>query len=127
MRIEHFALNVAEPAAMAEWYAENLGFEIVRSGPAPVDMRFIADETGKVLMEIYHNDAASVLDYPSMHLLELHLALVSDDVHADADRLVKAGATFESTETTPVGDEMVIVRDPWGLALQLMKRKEPML
>jgi len=30
MRIEHFALNVAKPAEMAQWYARNLGMKIVR-------------------------------------------------------------------------------------------------
>jgi hypothetical protein len=28
---------------------------------------------------------------------------------------------------TPAGDELVMLRDPWGVALQLVKRAQPML
>ena len=31
MNIEHFAINVSQPVAMARWYAANLGMQIVRS------------------------------------------------------------------------------------------------
>jgi hypothetical protein len=29
--------------------------------------------------------------------------------------------------TTPAGDSLVMLRDPWGIALQLVKRAQPML
>lgn len=127
MRIEHFAINVPDPQAMADWYGSHLGFQTVRTGPPPVDMRFIADDTGKVLMEIYRRQDAPMPDYAATDMLVLHIALASDDPDADARRLVDAGATMESSETTPAGDRMAVVRDPWGIALQLVKRKEPML
>jgi glyoxylase I family protein len=30
MKIEHFAINVADPIAMADWYVSNMGMTIVR-------------------------------------------------------------------------------------------------
>ena len=36
LNLEHVALNVADPAAMAAWYVKNLGMRIVRqSAVAP--------------------------------------------------------------------------------------------
>jgi len=125
MRIEHIALNVVEPEAMVKWYCENLNMKIRRkSGRA----FFIADESGNVILEIYHNPAAPVPDYKAMHLLVLHLAFCSDDVSADRQRLLKAGATANGEiSTASNGDEITNLRDPWGLAIQLVKRSENML
>ena len=36
MKIEHIAFQVADPAAMADWYAEHLGFCVRRSSDEPV-------------------------------------------------------------------------------------------
>jgi uncharacterized glyoxalase superfamily protein PhnB len=58
----------------------------------------------------------------------VHLAFVSPDPQADRDRLVAAGASIvEALLQTPAGDELVMLRDPWGLALQLVKRAKPMI
>jgi uncharacterized glyoxalase superfamily protein PhnB len=46
----------------------------------------------------------------------------------DRDRLVSAGATVvEDLTTSPVGDLLVMLRDPWAFAFQLVKRANPML
>ena len=43
-------------------------------------------------------------------------------------RLLAAGATTAGDVTiTPTGDEMTFLRDPWGLALQLVKRGAPLM
>src|SRR5437667_10293239 len=128
MKIEHFALQVAEPAAMADWYVKHLGFSIARSGGEPSHARFLKDTSGSVMVEIYRNPQAMVPDYNSMNPLLLHVAFVSKDVAADRDRLVKAGARIaEDLTKTAAGDELAMLRDPWGTAIQLVKRANPML
>jgi uncharacterized glyoxalase superfamily protein PhnB len=128
VKIEHVAWQVADPAAVADWYCEHLGFTVKRSADAPVPVRFIADQTGGVMLEIYNNPAADVPEYAEQHPLVLHLAMVSDDPAADADRLLAAGATFvEEVGPTEDGDHLFMLRDPWGLALQLAKRGHPMV
>ena len=67
-----------DPVAVAEWYVKNLGFRIVRSNDDPARTHFIADASGKCVVEIYNNPAASVLDYHNMHFLQLHLAFQVD-------------------------------------------------
>ena len=126
MRLEHFALQVADPVAMADWYVKHLGCSVTRSGHAPNHGHFLA--AGPVLIEIYQSTSAPVPDYPAMHPAQLHLAFVSENLKADRDRLVAAGAKiFEDYFTNPAGDQLMMLRDPWGVAIQLVKRAEPML
>ncbi len=128
MKIEHTALNVPDPVAMAAWYVEHLGFTVQRTSGPPVHAYFLADSAGTVMIEIYRNDAAPVPDYAAVHPLVLHLAFVSDDVMADRERLLAAGATAEGEiDTPPSGDTLAMLRDPWGIAIQLCQRAEPMI
>jgi glyoxylase I family protein len=128
MRIEHFALQVPDPAAMADWYVAHLGCSVARSGGAPAHARFLLDGSGSVMAELYRNPLASVPDYAAMDPLLLHVAFLSDNPAADRDRLVRAGARVaDDLMTNPAGDQVLMLRDPWGLALQLVKRAQPML
>lgn len=128
MHIEHVALQVAEPAAMAQWYVTHLGCSIARSTGGPSFIHFLKDASGQSMIEIYCNPRVAVPDYRTMDPMVVHVAFYSDDPRADRDRLVAAGATIaEDHVVTPAGDEMLILRDPWALPLQLVKRAEPML
>jgi catechol 2,3-dioxygenase-like lactoylglutathione lyase family enzyme len=128
LKIEHFALQVPDPIAMADWYVKHLGFTIARAGGEPSHARFLADSTRSVMLEIYRNPAASVPDYGHADPLLMHVAYSSDNPAADSDRLVQAGAVVvDGLMTTPSGDEIVMLRDPWGVPIQLVKRAKPML
>jgi len=128
MKIEHVALQVAEPAAMADWYVRHLGCTIARSGSEPLSIRFLKDGSGASMLELYRNPRVAVPDYAQMDPMLVHVAFVTDDPAADRDRLVAAGATIvEDLNITPAGDQIMMLRDPWGVALQLVKRKEPMI
>lgn len=128
MKIEHVGLQVEDPAAAADWYVEHLGFAVKRSADEPVCVRFLADGSGQVMLELYNNPKAAVPDYAAMDPLLLHVALVSADPGAEAARLQGAGATFvEEIGPLPGGDYIVTLRDPWGLAIQLARRGRPMV
>jgi len=128
IRLEHVAINVEDPVAMAKWYCENLGMKVVRKGPSPANMHFISDAGGNMMLEIYNNPPDAVPDYPSMDPLSLHIAFMVDDVKAICDKLVAAGATVAGdVNITPAGDEIAMLRDPWGVPIQFVKRAEPML
>ena len=65
----------------------------------------------------------NVPDYGTTDPLVLHVALVSSDIEADSNRLVAAGATAcGDVQVTPAGDRLAMLRDPWGIALQLVQR-----
>ena len=128
MRLEHVALQVSDPVAMAEWYVAHVGCSVARSGGEPSFARFLLDSSGSALIEIYRNPAAPVPDYRAMHPLLLHLAFISQDPAADRDRLVAAGAEIaDDLAVTPAGDRLVMLRDPWNIPLQLVRRADPML
>ena len=127
MRVEHAAWQVEDPVAAAEWYVEHLGMRVVRSDGPPAYARFLADATGRVLLEIYNNPRVSVPDYRRTDPLIIHLAFAVDDVGAERDRLVAAGASVvQDLNRTEAGDQLAMLRDPWGFPIQLVKRAQPM-
>lgn len=128
IRLEHVAINVENPEAMAKWYCENLGMKILRKGPPPASARFISDASENMMLEIYHNPPDAVPDYAAMDPLVLHIAFMVDDVKGTCRKLVAAGATIVSdVSVTEAGDELAMLRDPWGVPIQFLKRAEPML
>ncbi len=128
IRLEHVAINVENPVEMAKWYCENLGMKIVRQGPPPVNMRFISDAGGNMMLELYHNPPDAVPNYASMDPLMLHIAFMVDDVKGTCRKLLAAGATIASEiAVTDSGDELAMLRDPWGVSIQFLKRANPML
>lgn len=127
MKLEHFALNVEDPKAMTGWYVANLGLTVVKQQQEAPYMTFLADDSGRIMIEIYRNPANEVPPYRSMNPLLVHLAFVSENPAQDKARLLEASATEVSDQQLEDGSHLVMLRDPWGLALQLCKRGTPML
>lgn len=126
MKFEHFALNVPDPIAQARWYVQHVGFKVARSRPDAPFTHFLADETGRVIVELYSNPKATIPDYAAQHPLVFHFAIVSTDARADSARLQKAGATLFLEEPQPDGSMLIMMRDPWNVPLQLCQRTNPM-
>ena len=126
MKIEHLAFNVADPVAVAAWYGKHFGLRVVRHIPQPTQTHFLADADATVL-EIYCNPPDKIPDYRNMHPLLFHLAFVSTDPVADAERLMADGATYVDEVRQPDGSHLIMLRDPWGLALQLCKRTKALI
>jgi glyoxylase I family protein len=127
MKLEHVALLVAEPVAMARWYVEHLGMRVVRAGEPPANARFLADDEGRSVLEVYAG-TPPLPAYAAMDPLVLHVAFAPTDVHATRALLIAAGATpVGDVVVTPGGDQFAMLRDPWGLALQLARRAQPLV
>lgn len=127
MKIEHFAINVANPVAMADWYVKNMGMTIARKMEGGANTHFLADDSGQVMIEIYNNPPDQVPAYADMNPLIVHLAFVCDKPDEKRHVLEQAGATFAEEVRIKDGSHLVMMRDPWGLAIQLCKRGVPML
>jgi glyoxylase I family protein len=126
MKIEHLAFNVADPVAVADWYCQHCGLRVVRHIPQPSQTHFLADSDSTVL-EIYCNPPDRIPDYRSMNPLLFHLAFASADPIMDSQRLIAAGAVMVDETHLPDGSQLVMLRDPWGLALQLCQRTKNLL
>jgi glyoxylase I family protein len=125
MTIEHFALNVPDPVAFAAWYGQHLGLRVLRHLPHPNQTHFLGDDHTSAI-EVYRNPAAPVPDYRALHPLVLHLAFISTDAAADTARLLAAGASHVEDVRPADGSVLVMLRDPWGIALQLCQRTTPL-
>jgi hypothetical protein len=88
---------------------------------------FLADDGGRVMIEIYHNPADAIPDYAAQPPARMHLAFISADPAGDRDRLLATGAAYVEEVHLPDGGYIVTLRDPWGLALQLVNRGSPLL
>lgn len=127
LNLEHIACNVADPPAMAAWYVEHLGMRVVRHSPEPPRIHFLADAAGRAVIEIYSNAADPIPDYAAMHPLRFHIAFATSDPDASRDALVAAGATFVEERAMGDGSRLLMLRDPWGVPLQLCQRTRPLL
>ena len=127
MKMEHLGYQVKDPAGIAAWYCENLGFTIVRAVNNEAKTHFLADSAGTMMIELHSHKTAPIPDYASMDPLVLHLAFACTDIPSAVKKLTAAGATLVEEFTTPQGDGIAMLRDPWGLALQFCNRKTPMI
>ncbi|PRY52592.1 glyoxalase/bleomycin resistance protein/dioxygenase superfamily protein [Arcticibacter pallidicorallinus] len=127
MKLEHFAINVEDPINMAKWYVQHLGLSIIKQQQQAPFMTFLADDSGQIMIEIYKNPIDQVPKYRDMHPLIVHLAFVSETPDRDRTRLEEAGAITVSNDILDDGSHLVMMRDPWGLAIQLCKRATAML
>ncbi|MDE3084686.1 MAG: VOC family protein, partial [Verrucomicrobiota bacterium] len=101
MKFEHFALNVPDARAMSRWYVEHLGLRVVRNRDDAPYTKFLADNTGRVIIEMYTNPAATIPDYGAAHPLCFHVAFIAENATAVRQRLEKAGAKFASEDKLP--------------------------
>ena len=125
MKFEHFALNVPAPHEMALWYAEHLDFRILKQNSTGSLAHFLGDDSGQVCLELYRNPAAPIPDYAAQPPLVFHFAVATADTKGLRARLVAAGAILLTEETLPDGSVLGMLRDPWGIALQLCQRTTP--
>ncbi len=128
MHLEHLGLNHRDPVAAAAWYCKQLNMTVARKTGPPNNCHFLADSRGKMMLEFYADPTAAVPDYASLEPFSLHIAFHVDDVHAAVERLLEAGGSpAMSLKINSLGDEVAIVRDPWGIPVQLVKRAKPMV
>jgi catechol 2,3-dioxygenase-like lactoylglutathione lyase family enzyme len=125
VKLEHTAIQVEDPNAMADWYCQHFYMRVRAKQEQSPFTHFLEDSAGDVLIEFYHNEAHPVPDYPTMEPLFLHFAFVSEAPREDAERLKAAGATYLEEVDRPDGTLLIMMRDPWGLPIQLCRRATP--
>jgi catechol 2,3-dioxygenase-like lactoylglutathione lyase family enzyme len=122
MVFEHFAVNVTDVKKVVHWYTTNLGLRIASEQKAPPFMTFLADATGRVIIEFYHRPDAVITDFVAADPLTFHVAFVSENAQIDRERLEKQGAVFIEEIVKEDGTHIVMLRDPFGMPLQLCQR-----
>jgi glyoxylase I family protein len=125
MRFEHFAINVEDAVGLGDWLVTHLGFVITRAMSEPPFTRFLADDSGRVVVELYSNPGAEMLDLSAMHPLVFHLALAVPDAAGARKALECAGAVMLTDDILADGSHLVMMRAPSGLPVQLCQRAIP--
>lgn len=125
MVFEHIALNVTNIKDIKDWYVANLGLRVVSEQTKAPFMTFFADTSGRVILELYHRPEEEITDFKTIHPLTFHLAFVSQNAVTDKLRLLDKGASFVEEITKEDGSHLVMLRDPWGMPLQLCRRAQP--
>jgi catechol-2,3-dioxygenase len=122
--IEHIGFTVEKPIEMANWYKEVLGFKIRFSAEDDEKaVAFVTDCDEKVMLELGRVPDVKPLSKMMDHDLQLHIALRCRDPEMDMHTLIDHGAKFvERCPWTLPGDYLIVLSDPWGNSLQLVKR-----
>jgi catechol 2,3-dioxygenase-like lactoylglutathione lyase family enzyme len=124
LTFEHLALNVEDKGMAERWYTAFLNLRVVRS--VPDGPSFLADQSGRVVLELYSRDDTPRLNFAQTEPLTMHLAFHVHDVEGTAENLMNAGATVAEPMKQAGGDEMIMLRDPFGLPIQLVHREQEM-
>ena len=128
MKFEHIALNRREPDKVSQWYVDNLRMQIVKAPTGPGQAYFVADYAKQMMFELYSSPEAAGLDYFNIDPRTFHLAFAVENVAAMRAQLLQAGATAEGEIARNAnGDEFAMLRDPWGMPLQLTRRNRPLI
>lgn len=122
MVFEHFALNVNNVSAVAKWYVLHLELKVVSQQKELPFMTFLADSSDRVILEIYHRSDEMMTNFETQHPLTFHLAFVSENAQIDSERLQGQGASFVEEVRKADGSHLIMLRDPWGMPLQLCQR-----
>jgi glyoxylase I family protein len=128
VKIEHVALQVSDPVALSRWYVEHLGLTVKRAQTESPFGHFLGDDGDGVMLEFYGYPDLPVPDYFRMEPLLLHVAFHVDDVASTRSRLIGVGAApVGDVQVNDVGDEVAMLRDPWGIPVQLVRRRVRMI
>jgi predicted enzyme related to lactoylglutathione lyase len=103
-RWEQIVVDAEDPARLARWWAEALGYVIVHEKPDEVEIRRSPDELPGLLFGA-GADAKTVKN-------RLHLDLRPDDQEAEVERLVDMGA--RPVDIGQHGVPWVVLADPEG-------------
>jgi len=119
--IEHTAIASPDPEALANWYADTLGFVINYRGSTAF---FVKAPDGSMIEIIPAEGERSgnTLKSPGLR----HLALAVTDFDAVYAGLQAKGVRFVSEPLAAKGNKVVFFTDPEGNYLHLLQRETPL-
>lgn len=122
--IEHTAIASADPARLARWYVDHLGFTINYKS-ANSKTHFVKAPDGSMIEIIESKGAAATA--PGMKDPGIrHMALTVADFPAACASLKNLGVGFLSEPQTVDGNSLVFFTDCDGNILHLLHREKPL-
>ena len=122
--IEHVGIFGKDTKALAEWYCENLGFEIVFENGNGV--YFIA-APDKSMIEICVADTEPKSTTTTESGIR-HIALATDNIEGMSEKMIAAGVEVVTPlKVAPSGTATFFFRDPEGNILHFIQRPSPLV
>jgi len=124
VRFEHLRVNVADKAATAKWYVENIGLEIIPTKNK--DVVYVADKDHNFMFE-FSSIPGLKTNYADTHIDGFHCAFEGHKtIEAVGEKMLKNGATkLGEIYRNLVGDYVLNFKDINGLNAQLLHRVDP--
>lgn len=119
--IEHTAIAAKDPAALAQWYVDTLGFVINYRGKTAF---FVKAPDGTMLEIIAADGGGGPNEMKSAGLR--HLALATEGFEAEYERLKSLKVDFLTEPEIRSGNKVIFFADPEGTILHLIERGEPL-
>ena len=119
--IEHTAIATPDPAGLAQWYVETLGFTINYRGSTAVFAK-APDGTMIEFIPAEGERGPNAMRSPGLR----HLTLTVDDFEAAYAALLRKGVHFLGEPTESKGNRVVFFADPEGNILHLLQRAVPL-
>jgi glyoxylase I family protein len=119
--LEHTAIASPDPAALAQWYVDTLGFRI----NFRYDAFFFVKAPNGTMLEIIPSEgdrASNKMKDPGIR----HLAIAVDDFDKAHAQLQSAGVTFAGEPYENQGNRLVFFTDRDGNLLHLIARANPL-
>jgi predicted enzyme related to lactoylglutathione lyase len=111
---EQIVVDAEDPARLARWWAEALGYQIVHESPDEVEIRRSPDELPGLLFGV-SPDVKTVKN-------RLHIDVRPDDQEAEVERLVDMGARHVDIGQHEVS--WVVLADPEGNEFCVLSSKK---
>jgi glyoxylase I family protein len=119
--LEHTAIASPDPAALARWYVDNLGFHI----NFQYDKFFFVKAPNGTMLELIPSDGDRPANSPKTPGIR-HLAIAVQDFD-DAHRLLQQrGVRFLGEPYENEGNRLVFFEDGDGNILHLIARRQPL-
>jgi len=124
--MEHVGLCATDTTALKNWYVNLFGWAVVYDNAKSPSSYFLRMAEGQ-LLEIYPAQKPGLIAEHNFVSGWRHIALGTDDVAADAEKIIAAGATVESAvKITESGVGTFFFRDPEGNVVHLIQRRQPL-
>jgi glyoxylase I family protein len=119
--LEHTAIASPDPAGLAQWYVDTLGFHI----NFKYDQFFFVKAPNGSMLEIIPSEGERGSNAPKDPGIR-HLAIAIDDFDEAYEQLKKAGVQFLGEPYDNQGNRLVFFADRDGNILHLIKREKPL-
>jgi glyoxylase I family protein len=121
--LEHAAIASPDPAKLAQWYVEHLGFQInYRSSSSKTTFVKAPDGSMIEIIASQGDRGPQTMKDPGLR----HLAIAVDDFDACYGKLKSEGVQFTGEPTESKGNKLVFFTDLDGNYLHLIQREKPL-